>query len=119
MPEDAGILSVGQDFPPVATAAWEAAIAKDLKGADYEKRLVWRTEEGLAVRPYYRKEALDGIAPFGYATGRSWEIAQDAPISEDAIRGDLLHEAGAHAIQELGYAMAAGVERLATGAISV
>ncbi len=31
----------------------------------------------------------------------------------DAIRADLLHEAGAHAIQELGYAIAAGVERLA------
>ena len=27
---------------------------KDLKGADYEKKLVWRTEEGIAVRPYYR-----------------------------------------------------------------
>ena len=30
-----------------------------------------------------------------------------------AIRADLLHEAGAHAIQELGYGIAAGVERLA------
>jgi hypothetical protein len=65
MPDpDAGgeILSLLGDFPPVPTAAWEAAIAKDLKGADYEKKLVWRTEEGLAVRPYYRKEALAGLA---------------------------------------------------------
>src|ERR1019366_9710876 len=65
MPEtDAGaeILNLGRDFPPVSTATWEAAIAKDLKGADYEKKLVWRTEEGLAVRPYYRKEALATLA---------------------------------------------------------
>ena len=58
---DAGtgeILHLQHDFPPVPTEAWEAAIAKDLKGADYEKKLVWRTEEGLAIRPYYRKEAL-------------------------------------------------------------
>src|SRR6476659_2278196 len=102
--EGAEILNLAQDFPAVGTAEWEAAIGRDLKGADYEKKLVWRTEEGLAVRPYYRKEAVEGIAPFGYATGRSWEIAQDAPIAEAAIRGDLLHEAGAHAIQELGYA---------------
>ena len=64
MPEavaDSEILNLRQDFPPVSTAAWEAAIAKDLKGADYEKKLVWRTEEGLAVRPYYRKEALAGL----------------------------------------------------------
>jgi methylmalonyl-CoA mutase len=52
------ILNLGQDFPPVPTATWEAAIVKDLKGADYEKKLVWRSDEGLAVRPYYRSEDL-------------------------------------------------------------
>ena len=45
-----------REFPPVSTAEWEAQIAKDLKGADYEKRLVWKTDEGIAVRPYYRAE---------------------------------------------------------------
>jgi hypothetical protein len=60
---DAGaeVLNLGRDFPPVATGAWEAAIANDLKGADYEKKLVWRSEEGLAIRPYYRQEALAGL----------------------------------------------------------
>jgi methylmalonyl-CoA mutase len=119
----AEILNLRRDFPPVATAAWEAAIAKDLKGADYEKKLVWRTEEGLAVRPYYRQEALAGLEdqlrtapdhyPFVRGTGRHWEIAQDAKPGPKAIRADLLHEAGAHAVQELGYGIAAGVERLA------
>jgi methylmalonyl-CoA mutase len=117
------ILSLLDDFPPVPTAAWEAAIAKDLKGADYEKKLVWRTEEGLAIRPYYRKEALAALGdqlrttpdhyPFVRGTGRGWEIAQDAKPGPKAIRADLLHEQGAHAIQELGYGIAAGVERLA------
>jgi methylmalonyl-CoA mutase len=119
----AEILNLGQDFPPVSTETWEAAIAKDLKGADYDKKLVWRTEEGLAIRPYYRKEALAGLDaqlrtapghyPFVRGTGQSWEIAQDAKPGPKAIRADLLHEAGAHAIQELGYGIAAGVERLA------
>jgi methylmalonyl-CoA mutase len=126
MPDaDAGgeILSLLGDFPPVPTSAWEAAIAKDLKGADYEKKLVWRTEEGLAVRPYYRKEALAELGdqlrttpdhyPFVRGTGRGWEIAQDAKPGPKAIRADLLHEQGAHAIQELAYGIAAGVERLA------
>jgi methylmalonyl-CoA mutase len=126
MPEtDAGaeILNLGRDFPPVSTATWEAAIAKDLKGADYEKKLVWRTEEGLAVRPYYRKEALAGLEdqlrttpgryPFVRGSSRGWEIAQNLKPGPKAVRADLLHEAGAHAVQELGYAIAAGVERLA------
>jgi methylmalonyl-CoA mutase len=116
-------LALAKDFPPVATETWEAAIAKDLKGADYEKRLVWRTEEGLAVRPYYRREALAGLEsqlaagpgqfPYVRGSGPGWETAQEAQPPAGAIRADLLHEAGAHAIQELGYAMAAGVDRLA------
>ncbi|MDR3702739.1 MAG: methylmalonyl-CoA mutase family protein [Candidatus Sulfopaludibacter sp.] len=121
--ESTEILSLGSEFPPVSTETWEAAIARDLKGADYEKKLVWRTEEGLAVRPYYRSEALQGLEdqvrtapdryPFVRGTGESWEIAQDAKPGPQAIRADLLHEAGAHAVQELGYGIAAGVERLA------
>ena len=123
MPDaDAGeILSLGQDFPPVPTSAWEAAIAKDLKGADYEKKLVWRTEEGLAVRPYYRKEALEGLTDqlLARKTGAGWEIAQDGAPGPAAIRADLLHEAGAHAIQELGFGIAAGVETLASNPAAV
>src|ERR1051325_10368966 len=63
MPEESGteILNLGRDFPPVPTAEWEAAIRKDLKGADYGKRLMWRTDEGIAVRPYYRAENLAGL----------------------------------------------------------
>lgn len=49
------------EFSPVSTEAWEAVINKDLKGADYEKRLLWRTEEGFNVRPYYRAEDLQNI----------------------------------------------------------
>ena len=57
------------EFPPVNTAAWETAIARDLKGAEYEKRLVWRTEEGLAVKPYYRAEDLEDLACVDTAPG--------------------------------------------------
>lgn len=46
------------EFPPVSTAEWTATIARDLKGADYGKKLIWRTEEGMAVNPFYRAEDL-------------------------------------------------------------
>ena len=126
MPEDlpgAEILNLGQDFPPVPTAVWEAAIAKDLKGADYEKKLVWRTDEGIPVRPYYRAENLAGLEaqtqtaprqfPFARGSGKPWEAADAVPSGANVIRADELAEAGANAVQQLGYALAAGVERLA------
>ncbi len=116
------ILNLGQDFPQVPTAAWEAVIVKDLKGADYEKKLVWRSDEGLAVRPYYRSEDLadlgeqttsaPGQFPFVRGNGKAWRIDQEAVPSSDAIRVDLVLEAGADAIQQLGIALAAGVEKL-------
>ncbi|HET6410862.1 MAG TPA: methylmalonyl-CoA mutase family protein [Anaeromyxobacter sp.] len=114
MPDEARgteALELLREFPPVPTSAWEAAIAADLKGADYEKKLVWRTEEGLALRPYYRREDLAALAPERFL-GRC-QLAKEARPGPNAIRADLLHEAGAHAVQELGYALAAGVERLA------
>jgi methylmalonyl-CoA mutase len=46
------------EFPPVSTAAWEAKILEDLKGADYAKKLIRRTDEGFDLRPYYRQEDL-------------------------------------------------------------
>ena len=49
------------EFPPVSTAAWEEKILTDLKGADYNKKLVWKTAEGFDVKPYYRAEDLQGL----------------------------------------------------------
>ena len=77
------------EFPPISTEQWEAIIEKDLKGADYEKKLVWRTDEGFKVRPYYRAEDLQDVAylnalpgEFPYTRGtkadnNAWEIVQN------------------------------------------
>jgi methylmalonyl-CoA mutase len=122
MPDD--ILNLSQDFPPTPTAAWEAAIQKDLKGADYEKKLVWRTDEGIAVRPFYRRENLAGLeaqtkslpgsSPFVRGAAHPCTSRERADFPENAIRADQLHESGAHAVQELGYALSEAVERLAS-----
>ena len=49
------------DFPPVNTQEWTDKIMTDLKGADYERKLVWKTNEGFKVKPFYRKEDLEGL----------------------------------------------------------
>jgi len=103
-----GILNIAADFPPVPTADWDAAIRADLKGAD-EKKLVWRTEEGLSVRPYYRAEDLASMPPFPHREpGRAWQIAEEIPEGPEVVRIDLLHEEGAHAVQELAAAVEMG-----------
>lgn len=49
------------DFPDVSTEKWEEVITADLKGAPYDKKLIWRTLEGFSVRPYYRAEDLKSL----------------------------------------------------------
>ncbi|MBI9069117.1 MAG: acyl-CoA mutase large subunit family protein [Salinivirgaceae bacterium] len=78
-----------EEFPPVSTQEWEEKIVKDLKGADYERKLVWRTNEGFNVRPYYRQEDLDKVKyldgtpqEFPFVRGNkieknSWFVRQD------------------------------------------
>ena len=76
-----------EEFPPVSTQEWMEKIKADLKGADFEKKLVWHTENGFKVQPFYREEnrenweylqAEPGSFPFvgGNKTENVWEIRQ-------------------------------------------
>jgi len=53
------------EFPPVTKQQWEEVIIKELKGADYEKKLMWKSPEGIVIKPYYTKEDLEEIPYFG------------------------------------------------------
>ena len=50
------------EFPPVSTQEWMEKITADLKGADFQKKLVWRTNEGFDVNPFYREENIKGFS---------------------------------------------------------
>lgn len=49
------------DFPPIPTSIWEEKILADLKGEDYQRKLVWKSDEGIDVKPYYRQEDTDSL----------------------------------------------------------
>src|SRR5690554_5757421 len=49
------------DFSPVSTDEWMEVVTRDLKGADFQKRLVWKTDEGFNVNPFYRAEDVEGF----------------------------------------------------------
>ena len=93
------------EFPAVATEQWEEVITADLKGADYERKLVWKTGEGFNVRPYYRAENLEGIRFLGSQAGEfpfvrgtrahnRWHVHQTVKVENPA-------EANAEALKML------------------
>ena len=79
------------DFPPVTPEEWRAKIIADLKGADFDKKLVWRTGEGFDVQPYYTKEDLElnsdkvqnSILNVPSRSENHWKIRQDLRVDPD------------------------------------
>ena len=83
------------EFQAPTTQEWLDKIEVDLKGADFQKRLVWRTNEGFNVQPFYRREDLKDLkavnalpGEFPYVRGNKkdnnlWFVRQDI-IVEDA-----------------------------------
>lgn len=77
------------EFPEVTTEQWEKVIEKDLKGADYNKKLIWKTNEGFDVKPYYRANDIENLEylktnpdelPYvrGYKEdNNAWDMRQD------------------------------------------
>lgn len=49
------------EFQAPTTEEWLAKIEVDLKGADFQKKMVWRTAEGFNVQPFYRREDLKDL----------------------------------------------------------
>ena len=86
---------------------WEAAIAKDLKGADYEKQLVWKTDEGIAVRPYYRAEHVSRAQPIAARRRRLGDGARRAPSRRSTSTRSASTRRARTAVQELAFALAA------------
>lgn len=77
------------EFPPISKERWMEQITTDLKGAPFEKKLVWKTNEGFSVQPFYRLEDLKDLktlnalpGEFPYLRGNkknsnSWLVRQD------------------------------------------
>ena len=83
------------EFAAPTTQEWLDKIQVDLKGADFQKRLVWRTNEGFNVQPFYRREdlanlktpdALPGEFPFvrgNKKDSNAWYVRQNIVVGED------------------------------------
>ncbi|MCQ2348830.1 MAG: methylmalonyl-CoA mutase small subunit [Paludibacteraceae bacterium] len=82
-------LNLLADFPAISTKTWKEKIITDLKGADYEKKLVWRTPEGFNVQPFYRQEDLKGLKTTVSAPGQFPYVRGTKNNNEWAIRQNI------------------------------
>lgn len=68
------------DFVPVTKAQWKEKIIADLKGADFDKKLVWHTDSGFALQPIYTGEDLQDL---NYLNKIPLKTAEDKSLAND------------------------------------
>lgn len=84
------------EFQAPTRQEWLDKIQVDLKGADFNKRLVWRTNEGFSVQPFYLKEDVEKLqtpdslpGEFPYVRGNKkdsneWFVRQEIRATDAA-----------------------------------
>ncbi|MGB9697694.1 MAG: methylmalonyl-CoA mutase family protein [Ignavibacteria bacterium] len=101
--------SVSSDFSSISYEEWKSVAEKELKGADFKKKLFTTTYEGITLKPIYTREDIEnleflltkpgfpnfvrGISSCGYLC-KEWEINQFLPYpsprkANEALKQDI------------------------------
>ena len=81
------------EFDKVSAAAWKQKIQVDLKGADYNEALVWKSPDGIDVKPFYHNdESSFSFSPIP-GQPQHWNIGQAIFIDDVAIANQLATDA--------------------------
>lgn len=69
------------EFTSTTSAQWKEQLVKDLKGIDYNT-LVWKTNSGIDVQPFYTKENLPED-PKPAFTSNDWAICEMVTVTDE------------------------------------
>ncbi len=101
-------------FPQTSYQEWRAKVEADLKGADFNKKLVWRTNEGFDVQPVYRAEDIASLettkslpGQFPYVRGtRDWLTRQNIIADSAAAANEIARDVLTKGVTSLGFKVA-------------
>jgi methylmalonyl-CoA mutase len=80
------------EFPKASQEQWLALVSGAIKGAPFEKRLVSKSYDGIAIAPLYER-ASGARAVFGHAAGGPWRIVQRVELPDPArANAQALHD---------------------------
>jgi methylmalonyl-CoA mutase len=80
------------EFPPASREQWLKLVSSALEGAPFERRLVSKTYDGIAIEPLYGRDVAARPA-FGRTAGAPWQIVQRIEFPDaDAANAQALHD---------------------------
>lgn len=88
------------DFERITHKVWKQKIQADLKGLDYNDNLLWKTSDGIVVKPFYTKEDRTGQEIL--TSENNFNICQTIFVDKEDIANGLAKDAllrGANAIE--------------------
>lgn len=72
------------EFSSASAEQWIQQIVKDLKGENYEQKLVYTNYDGIAVKPFYAKEDLQNYTSLEPLFSHSdWDICQEIEVENE------------------------------------
>ncbi len=75
------------EFPASTPEQWRNQVIKDLKGADFDEKLIWHTPDGIAVKPYYTSaDIANHTKPvFSHA---QWQHCIDVYVNDSKVANE-------------------------------
>lgn len=74
--------SLFNEFEDVSSKAWKQKIQADLKGADYNDTLIWKTKEGIDVKPFYHADEFETTPKRSDSKTNDWKICQSIDVTD-------------------------------------
>ena len=70
------------EFDSVSLKQWKQKIQFDLKGADYNDTLIWKTNEDIDVKPFYHADNFDELPNVSSTKATQWKICQSIYVAD-------------------------------------
>ncbi|MGJ8549173.1 methylmalonyl-CoA mutase subunit beta [Winogradskyella wichelsiae] len=77
--------SLFKDFEAVSSKAWKQKIQFDLKGADYNETLIWKTNENINVKPFYHADEFKILPEVSKSRATNFKISQAINVTDSKI----------------------------------
>ncbi|MEO8934694.1 MAG: methylmalonyl-CoA mutase subunit beta, partial [Xanthomarina sp.] len=90
------------DFSEVSSKEWKQKIQADLKGADYNETLIWKTNEGIDVKPFYHADEFSTNPSISSSKATKWQICETiyvADLEKSNSRANELLKRGAESLK--------------------
>ncbi|WP_298500018.1 methylmalonyl-CoA mutase subunit beta [uncultured Algibacter sp.] len=71
-----------REFESVSAKQWKQKIQFDLKGADYNNTLIWKTNEDIDVKPFYHADGFNSLPNISNTKATAWKICQSIFVAD-------------------------------------